>query len=236
MTTASDLIQDSLEMLGIYAPGETVSATDTARALAALNILIDEFASQNLFIYQYIPLSFSAVVARPSYTVGQSASATINTTRPKQIVYGDAAATFTVAGPTATPMNVVSAIEYQALAGFTPANGVPDTLWYNPTYPLGTVTLLPSPAVVGTVAFSVWEILQTFASAATAANLSVGVQEVLTDVLAVKLKSYFSQGQLDPIVAIRAMGARDILRYQSMNSRATFNRYALSTNPAKQNA
>ena len=70
----------------------------------------------------------------------------------------------------------------------------------------------------------------------TKADLAVGVQEVLTDMLAVKLKSYFSEGVLNQVVAARAMGARDILRYQSMNSRATFNRYALSTNPAKQNA
>lgn len=235
MPAAQDLIQDSLEMLGIYAPGETMSAADAARGLSALNIIIDEFASQRLLIYQFLPISFTTIVGNPMYSIGQGAGATVPTTRPSQIVTGEQAASITISA-VVTPINVVSAIEFKALAGYSPPAQTPDTLWYNPTYPNGTVTLLPAPNVVGSISLSAWEILQSFANLNTIASLAVGVQEVLTDMLAVKLKSYFSEGVLNQVVAARAMGARDILRYQSMQSRATFNRYALSTNPAKQNA
>lgn len=232
---AQDLIQDAVEMLGIYAPGETVSSADAARGLIALNIIIDEFASQLLFIYQQTPYSFTTIIGNPIYGIGQGAGSTIPATRPSNIVYGDQAASITITSST-TPINVLSSIEYKSLAGYAPASGTPDTLWYNPTYPNGTLTLLPAPSQVGVVTFNAWQILQAFANLNTSAVLAVGVQEVLTDMLAVKLKSYFSEGILNPVVAARAMGARDILRYQSMRSRATFNRYALSTNPAKQNA
>ena len=234
MPAAQDLIQDSLEMLGIYAPGETISSADAARGLEALNIIIDEFASQRLFIYQFEPYSFATVANTPIYTIGQSAGATIAATRPSQIVTGEQEASITIS-EVETPINVVSAIEFKSLAGYSPQNGTPDTLWYNPVYPNGVINLLPTPSVVGTVAFNAWEILQSFANLNTTAALAVGVQEVLTDMLSVKLKSYFSEGVLNPVVAARAMGARDILRYQSMQSRATFNRYTLSTNPAKPN-
>ena len=235
MPAAQDLVQDALEMLGIYAPGETMSSADAARGLSSLNIIIDEFASQQLFIYQFVPVSFETIIKNPMYGIGQGAGATVNTARPSQVVTGEQEASITISG-TKTEINVVSAIEFKSLAGYAPAAGTPDTLWYNPTYPNGTVNLLPTPTAVGTVLFNAWEILQSFANLDTKASLAVGVQEVLTDMLAVKLKSYFSEGVLNQVVAARAMGARDILRYQSMKSRATFNRYALSTNPAKQNA
>jgi hypothetical protein len=234
MPAAQDLIQDSLEMLGVYAPGETISSADAARGLSALNIIIDEFASQLLFIYQFVPYTFATVAGTAIYSIGQSAGVTIVATRPSQIVTGEAEAKITISAAE-TPINVVSAIEFRSLAGYSPPGSTPDTLWYNPTYPNGTITLLPTPNAVGTVSFNAWEILQSFANLNSSAQLAVGVQEVLTDMLSVKLKSYFSEGVLNQVVAARAMGARDILRYQSMRSRATFNRYALSTNPQKPN-
>lgn len=228
-TQASDLIQDALEMLGVYAPGETVNTADSARALESLNIIIDEFASRQLYIQQYTPHTFMTVPSQPNYSIGPNG--TVNAPRPGQLVMGDGGASILV-GATTTPVNVVSGVVYRGLAAFEPVAGLPDTLWYNPTYPLGSINLLPAPFAGGsTVTFSAWSVLPEFATTAASANLAVGVQEVLTDALAVKLKSYFSDGNLQPVVAVRAANASDVLRYQSMTSRAMFKRYALSTNP-----
>lgn len=231
MTTATDLIQDALEMLGVYGPGDTVTSADAARCLFVLNAMLDEFASQNIFVYSLESLTVDVVSGTAQYTIGEN-GATVTAPRPGRIAYGDAAATITIA-EASTPVNVVSAIEYQSLLAYAPPPGTPDTLWYNPTYPLGQLNLLPTPSAVGTLAFTAWQRLASFANLETAANLAVGVLDALRDNLAVAAKTYFRDAQIDPIIIQRAMLSKDFLRYQGLSSRAMMNRFTLTSNPRK---
>lgn len=233
MTTAIDLIQDALEQLGVYAPGETISEADAARVFFVLNATLDEMAAQNIFIYQLTPLTANLVVNKAAYTIGPN-SADITSARPSQITYGQSAASATISA-TLSEVNVVSAIEYQALLANAPLPGRPDTAWYNPTYPLGTLNLLPAPSAVGTLIFQAWFRIVQFATLSQDYEIAVGVLDGLRDNLAVAAKAYFTSAQLDPIIAARAMVARDFLRYQAQTSRAMFNRFTLASNPAKAN-
>ena len=229
---ASDIVQDVLEMLGVYSPGETVSSADAARVLSVLNAHLDELAAQNIFVNQIAAVTGAALTAGKSiYTIGPT-GADITAARPERIVYGAGAASVTVASAV-TPVRVVSSIEFQSLAAYVPAAGLPDTLWYNPTYPLGTVTLLPVPANSGTFSFNPWVVLSFFSTLSTSATLTTGVLDALRIGVAVKAKSYFRDAQLDPVIAASSAEAKDFLRYQSQTSRAMFKRFTLSTAPQK---
>lgn len=92
MTTARDLIQDALEMLGIYSAGETGDAADADRMLIVLNALMDELAAENIFVNGQTPISKVLTVAKASYTVGQSGAPDINVARPLTVAYGQSAA------------------------------------------------------------------------------------------------------------------------------------------------
>lgn len=231
MTLASDITQDVMEMLGIYSPGETVSAADGARLLALLNQHIDELSAQQIPVYQITAATGTLTAGKSVYTIGLI-GADITAARPDRISSGDGAATVTIASVT-TNLKVVPSIEFQARSAYNPASGTPDTLWYNPTYPLGTITLLPNPSAGGTFAFNPWSVLASFATLSTAATLAVGVLDALRIGLAVKAKSYFKDAQLDPVIAATAVEAKDFLRYQSQTSRAMFRRFTLSTAPQK---
>lgn len=223
MTQALDLIQDSFELLGVYAPGDTISAADSFRALSVLNTLLDEWAGQNLNVYSLATLSATVFAGQSQYSVGQGA--TVAAVRPDKITYGNRAATMTIAAA-ATPVNVVSSIEYQVLLGTVPASSTPDTLWYdNSGYPNGFLNLLPSPALGGTLTFTAWQRILSFPVQTTAYTLAVGVYEALRDNLALRLKPYFTDSQLDPGVMEGAMTSRAAMFYQSVSSRAMMNRF-----------
>lgn len=231
MTTANDVIQDALEMLGIYGPGDTISAADQSRMFFLLNAMLDEFASMNIFLYQITPLTLTLVASQAAYTIGPS-GASVTAIRPTQITYGEAAATVT-GGSTTTFMDVVSAVEFQALKSYGATPSRPQYAWYNPTFPSGTVTLLPAPDSVGTAVVNAWYRLARFDTQTDDYTFAVGVLDGLRDNLAVSAKPYFTNAALDPIITARAAVARDFLRYQGQTSRAMFNRFALTSNPQK---
>lgn len=231
MTAATDLIQDALEMLGVYGPGDTISAADLGRVHFILNSMLDEWAAETIFVYQLASLSAAVVSGTAQYTIAES-GATVTAPRPNRIAYGNAAATFTV-GDTTTPVNVVSAIEFQSLQAYAPSPGTPDTLYYQPSYPQGFLNLLPMPNAAGTLAFSAWQPVSSFPELSTEVNFAVGALDAVRDNLAVASKPYFRDSQIDPIVVQRAAEAKDFLRYQGLNSRATMGRFTLTTNPRK---
>jgi hypothetical protein len=223
-TTANALMQDAYEELGVYAPGETISAADEARAFSVLNEMIDEWAAENIFVYQLIPRTFNTIINQSAYTIGQNGSPTINASRPPAIAYGPGEANITISA-VETSINVVSAVEFQALDAYGASAGTPDTLWYKNGYPNGTLTLLPKPSAVGAVAFNAWDVLLAFADPQTSYELSVGFYEAIRNNLAVMLKSYFTDAQLSPDVATKALTSKDWLRFQSLVSRATLSRF-----------
>lgn len=232
MTTASDIIQDALEQLGIYGPGETMTAADSARGIAVLNIMINNWTAENIFVYSTTPLTATITSSAATYTVGQNGSPSVLANRPNRVDYGPGVASVTVSG-TIYPVNIVSAVEFQALQGYAPPSGIPDTLWYNPTYPNGTLNVLPTPNSTGSLSFSAWYALTSFSTLTQDYTFSQGALEALRDSLSVALKPYYETANLDPVIAARAAEAKDFLRYQAQTSRAMFKRFTLATNPAQ---
>jgi hypothetical protein len=230
MPTAADIIRDALEAIGVYSPGDSITAADNGRALSLLNAMLDQWAAQTIFVYSVVSLTCPVVQGISQYTISES-GVNVTAPRPDRIAYGPGAATITV-GTTATSVNVVSAIEYQSLQAYGNDQGTPDTLWYNPTYPRGTLNLLPTPSAAGTLTFAAWQRLFSFTEEADV-TLAVGVLDALRDNLAVEAKPYFTDSQINPILIQSAATSKDFLRYQSLNSRASMNRFTLTTNPRK---
>lgn len=318
MTTANDLINDALEMLGIKSPGEPDDAADQDRMFIILNALLDELAAEQVFVYGMTIINVALTINKGSYTIGESGTPDITAQRPPTIAMGpnaatlsspsrginyavndtgtitvgsgnatyiitavapggavsgyrltnagtayatNAAATTAPGGPqpgvgtgfvlsiTASggailasalvgtvigaPVEVVSSIEFKAMAAYAPAAGLPDTLNYLDSYPTGTLKILPAPSSVLTLTFQAWSRITAFPTLVTAYTLAVGVFDALRQNLAVSGKTYFRDAQIDPLIVQAATVSRAFLRFQSINSRAMLDRFQLPTNPAK---
>lgn len=92
MTSANELIDDALEMLGIKSPGDPNDAADQDRMLFVLNALLDELAAEQVFVYGMSQINVALVVNQGSYTIGESGGPTISAPRPPAIAMGPNAA------------------------------------------------------------------------------------------------------------------------------------------------
>jgi hypothetical protein len=230
--TARDIIQDAVERIGVYAPGETMSAADSARGLTVLNELLNQWAEEYLSVYQLVPTTITLSNGKGAYTIGVSGAPDISQTRPERIEIGPGAASATFSAVT-TLVNVVSAVEWNAIEGIASGTGVPDTLFYSPGYPLGVLNVAPVPTGAGTMSFSAWLALRSFTSLfLPSVILSAGCEDALKTNLALVLKPFFLSAAVDPMLAQQAVKTKAMLGYTNLASRAMIGRGMRAAGPA----
>ena len=86
MTTAADVIQDALEKLSIYAPGEAATPPDLARGLTVLNDMLDSWSNDSLACYTILQQSLTFIPGQSSYTIGTTGTPDVMATRPLRII------------------------------------------------------------------------------------------------------------------------------------------------------
>ena len=68
MTTAQDIITDSLNILGVYAAGETISDADLEQAFTRLNDMLDSWSNESLTCFAILELSSRVTRSAPEAT------------------------------------------------------------------------------------------------------------------------------------------------------------------------
>lgn len=201
-TTALDLIQDSLEMLGVYGPGDTISSADTSRSLIVLNDMIDSWSNESLTCFTYIRQQFALVVNQDEYTVGPGGD--INGTRPLRVSDAAGSAYILDQNNNKYPMEVVDQITWNLRTTAAVNSNLPDTLLYDPQMPLGIIRVWPTPNDVYNVYFYSYAQLTDFADLSAEVSLPPGFNLAIKTNLAIALKPYFASSTLDPIIVKRA--------------------------------
>src|SRR5687768_10606508 len=95
-------------MLGVYAAGESLDASEAADGLAALNALVQSLRGQ--MVYAKTLDSIALVAGTAAYTVGPSGGTV--TTRPTQVL-GES---YILRGDVSHPLELVSLQQYNAIA------------------------------------------------------------------------------------------------------------------------
>src|ERR1700744_536055 len=135
MATAQSLIQTALEQLGVYAPGEVLSAADSSRGLQQLNAMMDSWSNETLICYAIQEQSYPLVVGQNQYTIGPGGN--FNGTRPLKIIEGPVSAYIMDENSNRYPMEVIPQDRWNMIGLLTNTSNIPDTLFYDPQYPLG---------------------------------------------------------------------------------------------------
>ena len=146
--TVQQAINRAFGKLGIFAVGEPIPPEDNAIALICFQDMIAEWASDNLLIPFNTLENFTLVVGTVSYTVGETAGATLDTVRPENI---DSA--FIREDNQDYDVEIIGEQTYNNLA-LKSTSGRPDNLYYNPTVPNGTIKLYPVPSTAAELYFS----------------------------------------------------------------------------------
>ena len=216
MPTALDIIQDSLEMLGVYGPGDTISSADQQRALSVLNDMMDLWSNESLACFTYDVVSFTLVSGVPQYTIGSGG--VINVVRPLRVSDDPGSAYILDDNNNKYPMDVVGQMEWNLRTTASVNANLPDTLFYDPQYPMGLINIWPTPNEGWTCYFSTYAQLGDFSSLSTTFSLPPGYKRAITTNLAVCLKPYFTSAQLDPDVRAEAATSKGTVKRNNMRA------------------
>jgi hypothetical protein len=206
MATALDIITQSLQKLGVYAPGETLSSADSGLGLAVLNDMLDSWSTESLSCYAILEQSVVLTPGVNQYSIGPGGA--INGTRPTRLIIGPGAAYIQDPSLNNYPVNVV-ARDYWNLIGTRNVNSnVPDTLFYDPQEPLGFINLFPTPNIGWTLYFDSYLQITQFATLYSTFSMPPGYLKAIKDCLAPELWPYFKNGEVTMTLQRQAMVAK----------------------------
>lgn len=205
--TALSVITDALQLLRVYAPGEVLSDADAERGLTTLNDMLDDWSNQSLATYAILEQSAPLVPGQQSYTIGLSGGADFAMTRPLRILDGPGTAYVQDPNGNNYPMKVVPRDQWNLYGNRSEiiTSNYPDTLFYDPQYPLGVINVMPVPTIAYMMFWDSYLQLADFNSLTTPFSFPPGYKRAIVTNLAVALKPYFLKAQIDPLVMKEAM-------------------------------
>ena len=141
MTTAGDIINGSLRLLGVLAEGETPSAETSQDALTAMNQMIDSWNTERLSIFSTQDQVFEWPPNVLSRTLGPSGDFVGN--RP--VLFDDATYFKDPASGISYGIKFINQQQYDGIAVKTVTSTYPQVIWVNMSYPNVEMYVYPKP-------------------------------------------------------------------------------------------
>jgi hypothetical protein len=219
--TALKIITRSLLRLKLYAPGVQINAADSSLALDILNEMLDEWSNETLICFANLEQNFTLVPGVNSYTIGPGG--TISGVRPISVSTAPGTVYLLDANNNRYPLAVIEQDQWNMLGLLTNTSNLPDTLFYNPQYPLGIINIFPTPNIAYKVYFDSRLQLADISNLNTAFSLPPGYMSAISRNLSVRLWPFFKQGDPSPMLieeAAKSLGT--IKRTNLKQSPATY--------------
>ena len=204
--TASQIVNDALQMLGVYNPGDPVQSGDMITGLSVMNDMLDSWSNENLMVYANQSQAIQLASGVSQYTLGPGGTG--GTTRPLSIPPGPGQCYIQDNTGSNYDVQVIDEAIWNQIGLKTNNSDIPDTLWYDPQYPLGVINLFPVPAQPYVLYITATLQLTDFANLQQAISLPPGYKLAITTNLAVALHPYFLEGEINKIIALRASQSR----------------------------
>lgn len=198
MATWRELFTDTLSDLGVIAAGEVPTTDDLSNCLRAQNRRLDQWAAEELAIYQQLRSTFTIVSGTSTYTVG--AGGTVNIVRPpaslvEDVKFVDTSLTY----PVEFRMTRLTDKTYRDIHIKTLQSTLPQAWYYNPTFPLATLTLWPVPTntTLQGVLYSAGPAIAEITDLSASVSLPPGYRRLIEKGLAVEVAPSY-QRQVAP--------------------------------------
>lgn len=167
MPTAQTIFTQAWVDLGVGAPGETPSASESTNGLAKLNIMLENWGGARDLVYEIADASYT-LTAIQSNPIGPTANAPFNVARPTRVE--NAQITITVGGKELSfDLKMVSQSEWQTIDDKAATGTVPTVLYFDPQEPNAVLNLWPIPLCTATTKLDLgtWNVVGQFATLAT---------------------------------------------------------------------
>jgi len=181
-TTANDMILQGMQHAGVLGLRDDLDAANAAYGLKVLNSMLDSWRLEKLMVFHLKQEELTLVVNQRSYSIGDGA-ADFDTPRPIEIVDP----VFIREGQYDYPVKLIQKNEYGKLVTKTNVtSNLPRFLFYDQSYPNGTIFIYPAPSAANTLVINSPQIIQNFATKTTAVSLPPGYQDAIEYELAIR--------------------------------------------------
>ncbi len=204
-TTARSIIQEALETLGVYGPGEVANAADFERGLSVLNQMLDEWSNSSLACWATLEQVITLTPGKWAYTVGPGGD--LDGTRPLRIERVPGAAYILDQSGTQYPVTVVDQADWNLRGSRNTNSNFPDMLFYDPQDPLGIINLDPIPNAGYQLHFMCFLPLGNFQSLDLPISFPPGYTKAIRLNLCLDLKPFFTSAQIAQDVYMQAANA-----------------------------
>lgn len=222
MTTALDLITDTLIELGVLAVGETASPEDANIGLTTLNSMLDGWNTQNLTIYATYDATFAFVPGQATYTIGPSGN--WNGLRPVSLI-----SQYVRYQGVDYPIEQIDQQTYNLIPIKTQPGILPQFVLFNESYPLGQMTFWPVPNTNNSFVLSTNSLLTQPATLQTVLSFPSGYYRALRSNLVVELAGRYGRQLLPSTLKIAATSLGDIRRLNKRTPVARFDEAILQS-------
>ena len=144
MTTAGDIINGSLRLLGVLAEGETPSSETAQDALFAMNQMVQSWNTERLSVFA----TQDQVVTWPASTLSRTLGPTGDIVGLRPVLVDDATYFRDPANGISYGLKLINQQQYNGIAVKTVTSTYPQVLWVNMTYPNIEMYVYPVPTKV----------------------------------------------------------------------------------------
>lgn len=206
MSTPRDLIRAALKDLGAIGQGETPSASELSDGFDIMKRMLDSWANDKLMVFAQIIEEFTLTGNQSEYTMGADPTADFNTIRPQEIV-GAGIKT----NGAEYPLSLIQIKEFQGIQVKDSTSNIPRKLYWNPTFPLMTLTLWPVPSDTTKIEIYSWKPLSQLTNVSSSFILPLGYEEAIEYNLAIRLAPQYGKSA-SPEIASLATSAKAAIR------------------------
>lgn len=214
MATGTSIITRALRMCGVIDAIETPNATDIDSGLEALNELLAGMSIARGLIHAQTTETLTLTIGDGSYSIGTGAN--FNTARPLAIE-----SAYVTSNGVDTPLSISGRNEYNALADKA-TQGLPSTIYYDPTFANGNVRFYPVPDAAYVVTVSTWKEISQVSAVGDAVSLPEYLLTYIKVALAIKLAGEYRQPVSPAWVEQRDELARYMRNLHRQPVKATF--------------
>jgi hypothetical protein len=181
LTTVNDTITRAMKALGTLGRTEVPSAQEFTDGLYAYNQLLASWTNEQLMTYATLERSFPLQVGVQSYTIGTGG--VINADRPTDITQ----AFVRDSSNNDFPMRIVPRSIWDTIGAKGVTSQIPDTLFYDSTFPLGVVYVFPVPLLSYTVYYDTPLNQSTASTGTQTISMPPGYERAFVSNLAIEL-------------------------------------------------
>jgi hypothetical protein len=202
--TGRDLVEQACYEINVIAAGDTLDGTNAVFGLSKLARLLDNWNTDDKALFAESFLTYVLTPALNPHTIGASGATWTVTTRPQKI---DGATLVTGSGTTAAryPLTMRD-VEWWESLPIQGTAGQPTDLYYDPSYPRGSVYLWPVPSAADSIELLVKTPISGLALTDTV-SFPPGYVDAVILTLAESLATPFEK-QVSPQLALSARQAR----------------------------